>query len=126
MKDFVIDEYQLLEALLYGADCILLIVALLDEKRLQALFFRAKELGLSALVEVHDELELDAAIRLGATLIGVNNRNLKDLSISLDTSRRLVRRAPQGAVLVCESGIEKAEEILEMRDLGFSGFLDGK
>jgi indole-3-glycerol phosphate synthase len=125
MKDFFVDEYQLQEALVFGADCILLIVALLEKDRLKALYKRALQLGLSILVEVHNEGELQVAIELGSKLIGVNNRNLKNLQISLDTSRRLAKLAPESAVLVCESGIEKVSEISEMSALGFSGFLIG-
>jgi indole-3-glycerol phosphate synthase len=82
-------------------------------------------LGLSVLVEVHNEREMKAALELKAQLLGINNRNLKTLQISLDTSRALVKMAPHGSVLVCESGIEKSAEISEMRELGFSGFLIG-
>jgi indole-3-glycerol phosphate synthase len=125
MKDFVIDEYQLLEAAVYGADCVLLIVALLDDEKLKLLHAHAQALGLSVLVEVHDKAEMERAIRLRASLIGINNRNLKTLQISLDTSRELASLPRKKAVLVCESGIEKASEVLEMKALGFSGFLIG-
>jgi indole-3-glycerol phosphate synthase len=125
MKDFVIDVYQLAEAVVYGADCVLLIVALLDEEKLKELYERAVGFGLSVLVEVHDEAEMKIALSLKAPLIGINNRNLKTLKISLDTSRGLAPLAPQGTVLICESGIEKASEMSEMHRLGFSGFLIG-
>jgi indole-3-glycerol phosphate synthase len=125
MKDFVIDEYQLAEAVVFGADCVLLIVALLDETKLKELYSRAVSFGLSVLVEVHDEAEMKVALELKAPMIGINNRNLKTLKISLDTSRNLARLAPKATVLICESGIEKASEISEMQQLGFSGFLIG-
>jgi len=125
MKDFIIDEYQLLEGKLAGADAVLLIVALLAEEKLIELYDCATTLGLSILVEVHNENELEIARRLNARLIGVNNRDLKTLKISLETSRHLIGHAPKGALMVCESGLETADQIKEMKSLGFRGFLMG-
>lgn len=124
-KDFLIDGYQLYEAALAGADAILIIVALLGEKESKRLYDLAKQLGLGALIEVHNEEELEIAVRIGAKLIGVNNRNLKTLEISLDTSRRLIAHMPDGALPIAESGITSHQDIRELRTLGFRGFLVG-
>lgn len=125
MKDFILEEYQLLEARALGADAILLIVALLGARKTEELLKVARDLGLSALVEVHDEDELKMAIHAGATLIGVNNRNLKTLEIHLDTSFRLAPLVPKTVCLISESGLEKGEQIKELRSQGYSGFLIG-
>lgn len=125
LKDFVIDEYQVAEARTYGADAVLLIVALLGAARLAELHAMARELDLTPLVEVHDELELAIAGQVGAKVIGINNRNLNTLQISLDVSRRLISSAPADAVMVCESGIEDAASIREFSAGGFDAFLIG-
>jgi indole-3-glycerol phosphate synthase len=125
MKDFILEPYQVYEALIRGANCVLLIVALLGEERTRQLHSLANDLGLRALVEVHDEEEMAIAVRLGAPLIGINNRNLKTLKISLETSKRLVSLAPPQSILVCESGIESSEQIREMMKLGLTRFLIG-
>lgn len=123
-KDFVLNEYQLYEARALGADAVLLIVALLGEQRCGHLLELVRRLGLTALVEVHDEDELKIAQAIGAALIGVNNRNLKTLEISLETSRRLAPLAV-GATLICESGLENGAQVRSMREVGFHGFLIG-
>jgi indole-3-glycerol phosphate synthase len=125
MKDFFVDEYQVAEARAIGADAILLIAALLDDAELAALYALARELGLSPLVEVHDESELDRAVALGARLVGVNNRDLRTLAVSLDVSRRLARRLPQGVTAVAESGLRSGIEVRELFTLGYRGFLVG-
>lgn len=129
MKDFVIDEYQLLEARTMGADAALLIVALLGQKRTRELLSACRRLGLTALVEVHDSEELKIALDLGATLIGVNNRNLKTLEISLDTSYELISQLNTGALgqvrLISESGLSHGSQLNELRQAGYSGFLIG-
>lgn len=125
MKDFVLERYQLLEARILGADAALLIVALLGKERTAELLAQCKEIGLTALVEVHDEHELIAATEIGSDLIGINNRNLKTLEISLETSFRLKMLAPKNACLIAESGIHSAQEIRSLRSVGFSGFLIG-
>jgi indole-3-glycerol phosphate synthase len=125
MKDFVVDRYQLLEGLLSGADAALLIVSLLGRDKTSKLLQECEQLGLNALVEVHDEAEMKIALQLGAKLIGVNNRDLKTLKISLDVSRRLARLANDDVTLVSESGLSLPGEILELHDLGFSAFLIG-
>lgn len=125
LKDFVLERYQLLEARVLGADAALLIVALLGKERTAELLSVCKEIGLTALVEVHDEQELLAATEIGAELIGINNRNLKTLEISIETSFRLRLLAPKNACLIAESGIHTAQEIRTLRSVGFSGFLIG-
>jgi indole-3-glycerol phosphate synthase len=114
-KDFTISPYQIYEARLAGADAVLLIVATLDDALLADLHALASELGLAALVEVHDEAEMERAIKLNAQLIGINNRDLRDFSVDLATSARLSEYIPTGAVLVGESGIKTAEDV---RSLG--------
>lgn len=125
-KDFVIDRYQLLLARLFGADCVLLIVAALDDQRLRSLFADARELGLDVLVEVHDERELERAVDLGAQLIGVNNRNLKTFQVSIDTSLALAERFPGGVVRISESGISDPRAVRRLRQAGYHGFLVGE
>jgi indole-3-glycerol phosphate synthase len=125
-KDFVLDEFQLLEAALAGADAVLLIAAVLADEELNLLAPRAASLGLDAIVEVHDQIEMGRAVELGAKIIGVNNRNLKTFEVDLQTSRDLVRRKPNDAVMVAESGISRCSEIVELRSLGFDGFLVGE
>lgn len=125
MKDFILDEYQLLEARAFGADAALLIVALLGEAQTQRLLQCCRELGLTALVEVHDEEEFQIASNIGATLIGVNNRNLKNLEITLETSHRLAALAPRGACLISESGLNVGSQLKELSEKGYSGFLIG-
>lgn len=125
MKDFVIDEYQIALARHLGADAVLLIVALLGESSLSSMMDFAKTLGLSTLVEVHNEDELKIALRCGADIIGINNRNLKTMKVSLETSKKLVRHVPQGITLISESGIISRVQIDELKNLGFNGFLIG-
>jgi indole-3-glycerol phosphate synthase len=127
-KDFIIDEYQIYEALVCGADCILLIIALLGEKRTEEFLKMSQSLGLSALVEVHNETEMKIAIDLGATVIGVNNRDLKSLKVSLDVSRQLanaITQLPEQSIAISESGISTSAEITELSELGYKGFLIG-
>ena len=125
MKDFVIDPYQIYQARYFGADVVLLIVAMLDEPQLRDLHQLATGLGLSVLVEVHDQQEFATAHALGAPLIGINNRNLKTLKTDLDISRTLVKEKLPDTLLVAESGIENRQTIAEFRSLGFEGFLVG-
>jgi indole-3-glycerol phosphate synthase len=124
-KDFMVDPYQMLEAKACGADAILLIVAMTDEKLTHDLFQTANDLKLTPLVEVHDGAELDSALKLGADMIGVNNRNLKTLKTDLNIGRDLAKRKPKGSVLICESGLSTAEDLRSMRALGYDGFLMG-
>jgi indole-3-glycerol phosphate synthase len=125
-KDFVVDPYQLLEARLAGADAILLIVRALDEDRLPRLLTLAASLRLAALLEVHDEHELQQALDVGATLIGVNNRNLRTLAVDLDVSARMAARLPAGVTAVSESGVESAADVERLRALGYHAFLVGE
>jgi indole-3-glycerol phosphate synthase len=126
-KDFIFDEFQIFEAAEAGADAILLIAAMLDDKVLQKLHRLAEtDLGLDALVEVHTLEELERVKKLGARIIGVNNRDLHSFQVSLEVSRELIKHAPENALMVSESGIRAKEEILELRELGFSGFLIGE
>lgn len=125
-KDFILDEFQLVEARACRADAVLLIVAALEQDQLIALKHRARELQLDALVEVHDAAELDRALAAGCDLIGVNNRNLHTLEVALDTSFDLVKRISKGVIKVAESGIESAADIARLRDAGFDAFLIGE
>jgi indole-3-glycerol phosphate synthase len=125
-KDFIIDEFQLLEARACRADAVLLIVAALTQEELVELHRRARELLLDVLCEVHDAAELDRALAAGCDLIGVNNRNLHTFQVDLNTSLQLVKRIPDGVVKVAESGIESAADITRLRDAGFDAFLIGE
>ena len=126
-KDFVFDDYQLYESAAAGADAILLIVAALDDRQLESLRRVAEEdLGMDALVEVHDAQEMDRAASSGATLIGVNNRNLRTFEVSVETSLKLAPFAPRSALLVSESGLKDAADLRRLREQGFSGFLIGE
>ena len=126
-KDFIIDEYQIFETAAAGADALLLIVAALDDDQL--LRFRLiteEELGMDALVEVHNSSEMIRAERCGATLIGINNRDLRTFSVSLKTSEELARIAPAEAILVSESGLCSGHDLKRLSEVGFSGFLIGE
>jgi indole-3-glycerol phosphate synthase len=126
-KDFVFDEYQVYEAAAAGADAVLLIVAVLDDPELDSLRRLAEdELGIDALVEVHDADEMGRAAKSGATIIGVNNRNLKTFEVSLETSVQLAPLAPEGALLVSESGLNNASDLRGLQEHGFHGFLIGE
>ena len=126
-KDFVLDEYQIYEAAAAGADAILLIVAAPPVDRLRRLRHVAEqELGMDALVEVHTEEEMRVAIDVGATLVGVNNRDLRSFKVSLEVSRMLAGCAPNGAILIAESGLRTREDLEELSRLGYSGFLIGE
>jgi indole-3-glycerol phosphate synthase len=128
-KDFSIDAYQVHEARALGADCILLIVAALDDARLNELAALALSIGLDVLVEVHDGVELDRALALPTApglLLGVNNRNLRTFEVSLDTTLALHARLPAGRRLVTESGIHRPEDVQRMRAAGVHAFLVGE
>jgi indole-3-glycerol phosphate synthase len=125
-KDFIFDAYQLYESRVAGADAVLLIVAILEDELLAKLIGLANELGLEALVEVHSAEEMTRAARGGASIIGVNNRDLTTFTVDLDTSIQLAPLAPEGAILVSESGINTGPDIRRLRSAGFSGFLVGE
>jgi indole-3-glycerol phosphate synthase len=125
-KDFIVSEYQLLEAKAAGADAILLIVAALRPVELKVLHDHARRYGLDALVEVHDEHELAIAIDAGARIVGVNNRNLRTLEVDLDASERLISGIPPEVVAISESGLRSADDLKRLRDLGYRAFLIGE
>ncbi|MFN2452921.1 MAG: indole-3-glycerol phosphate synthase TrpC [Pyrinomonadaceae bacterium] len=126
-KDFIFDEYQIYEAAAAGADALLLIVAALNEERLAGLrCLTEDELGMDALVEVHTRSELEQAHACGATLIGVNNRDLRSFNVSLDVSIELIREAPRGLTFISESGLRSGEDLRRLRARGFQGFLIGE
>ncbi len=125
-KDFIVDEFQIYEAAVAGADAILLIVAALDPEQLIAFQTLAYELEMDALVEVHTREELAIAKDIGAKLIGVNNRNLRTLEVSLEVSRELIEDAPANALMIAESGLTNRSDLVELRSLGYSGFLIGE
>jgi indole-3-glycerol phosphate synthase len=125
-KDFVIDEYQLYEARANGADAVLLIVAALDQPKLVALHRKAGQLGLAALVEVHQDNEVSRAIDAGARVIGVNNRNLRTLNVDLEASHRLASLIPREVIAVSESGLQMRAEMDRLRGDGYRAFLIGE
>ena len=125
-KDFIVDAYQLFEARAMGADCILLIAACLDDAQMAELEAQALALGMAVLVEVHDDVELDRALRLATPLVGINNRNLRTFEVSLDTTLRLLKQLPPQRLLVTESGILGRADVQRMRDAGVNAFLVGE
>jgi indole-3-glycerol phosphate synthase len=125
-KDFVVDEYQLLEARVAGADAVLLIVAALDRGRMGELMAAASDLGLDALVEVHYEKEVEAAVEAGAELIGINNRDLHSLEVDLETTFELLADVPAGTVVVAESGITMNEDVERLERAGVDAILVGE
>lgn len=124
-KDFVVDQFQIDEARMLGASAILLIVAALTDTQLREFQSRAWELGMDALVEVHDIEEAKRAIQVGATMIGVNNRNLKDLTIDLKTTEEVFPTLPRGVIKVSESGIETHQDIQRVEEAGADAVLVG-
>lgn len=125
-KDFVVDEFQVIEAKSIGADVILLIAAALPPDVIKQLVMTARGLGLEVLLEVHDEAELLSNLESGANLMGVNNRNLKTFEVSVDISRQLIQKIPDPIVKLSESGIDSVDVVRELRSLGFDGFLMGQ
>lgn len=126
-KDFIFDEYQVYESAAAGADAILLIVASLDDQTLSRLRSLAEDdLGLDALVEVHTAIEMKRAAACGANLIGVNNRDLRTLEVSLETSLSLAQDAPRDTTLISESGLHSPDDLHRLRSAGYKGFLIGE
>jgi len=125
-KDFIVAEYQLLEAKAAGADAVLLIVAALRPAELKVLHDHARRHGLDVLVEVHDATELAIAIDAGARIVGVNNRNLRTLEVDVHASETLIGRMPSGIVAVSESGLRSADDLRRLKALGYSAFLIGE
>lgn len=125
-KDFIIDPYQVPESRALGADCILLIMACLDDALAAELARLAHKWGMDVLVEVHDAAELDRALRIDSDLVGVNNRNLKTLAVDLATTEQLAPKVPKDRVLVAESGLGSPADLLRMSRVGASAFLIGE
>ncbi len=125
-KDFMVDAYQVFEARAMGADCILLIAACLDDSQMVDLEAQAHALGLAVLVEVHDGLELDRALRLKTPLVGINNRNLRTFEVTLDTTLGLLKNVPTDRLLVTESGVLVKADVGRMRSAGVAAFLVGE
>jgi len=125
-KEFIIDEYQLLEAKAHGADVILLIAAVLEREEIKRLSEFAKSIGLEVLLEVHNEEELQKSIMPSLDMLGVNNRNLKTFEVSTDISKELSSKIPEDFVKVSESGISSVEAIKDLQQFGYKGFLIGE
>ena len=125
-KDFTVDEYMIYEAKVLGASSVLLICSILEEEKIDQYISICDELGLSALVEAHDEKEVEKALKAKARIIGVNNRNLKDFSVDTDNSLKLRRQIPKEVLFVSESGVKTAEDVEKIRQIGADGVLIGE
>lgn len=125
-KDFTVDEYMIFEAKVLGASAVLLICSVLTEEQIKEYIGICNELGLSALVEAHDESEVQTALRAGARMVGVNNRNLKDFSVDTENSRRLRELLPHDVLFVSESGVSNAEDVTKLREIGADAVLIGE
>ena len=125
-KDFIIDEYQVLEALVFGADFILLIAKCLEKKRLKELLNYTWHLGMEALIEIHDKDDLKKAIYAGANIIGINHRNLETFEMDMKLSQKLIPMIPNGKIIVAESGINDKKTIIELNRYGVDAFLIGE
>jgi indole-3-glycerol phosphate synthase len=125
-KDFILDEYQIIEAKAFGADVILLIAAALSAQECAALAQTARSFGLEVLLEVHSEQEIQSHLNPHISLVGVNNRNLHDFSVSLELSESLIDHIPQEIVAIAESGLSEPHSVLRLKRLGFRGFLIGE
>lgn len=125
-KDFTVDEYMIYEAKVLGASVVLLICSILTEEQIKEYIGICDELGLSALVEAHDATEVQMALKAGARIIGVNNRNLKDFSVDTDNSRRLRELIPRDILFVSESGVSSAEDVAKLREIGADAVLIGE
>ena len=125
-KDFTVDEYMIYEAKILGASAVLLICSILSQRQLSEYLSLCDELGLSALVEAHDEAEVELAQRAGARIIGVNNRNLKDFSVDAKNSLCLRQRIPEGVLFVSESGVQSVEDVRRLREAGADAVLVGE
>ncbi len=125
-KDFTLDAYHVYEARAHGADAVLLIVRILENGQIKDYAALAEDLGMAALVEVHDDADMDRAKKAGARLVGINNRNLDTLDVDLKTTLDLSKKAPKDAILVSESGISTPDHIRRIRDAGVNAFLIGE
>jgi len=125
-KDFMLDPIQIAESAAMGADCVLIIMGMIDDAAAKALFKEANALGLDALIETHDEAELKRAIKLGGSMIGINNRDLRTFDTTLDTFAHLAPKTPKHCTLIAESGIFTREDILRLAENGAKGYLIGE
>jgi indole-3-glycerol phosphate synthase len=125
-KDFMLDPYQVLEARAWGADCILLIMAMIDDGLARELEAAAKDWKLDVLIEVHDQAELDRALKLSSPLIGINNRNLHNFETALETTTTLAPRIPKDRMIISESGLFKPEDLMKLSSVGVNAFLIGE
>ena len=125
-KDFIIDEWQIYESYYYGADCILLILAILNDKQVTLFYNIAKKMGMDVICEVHDDIELKRAIKLEVECIGINNRNLKTLEINIENFQSLVKKIPKNIFKICESGIKKKSDLHFLSLIGAQAFLIGE
>jgi indole-3-glycerol phosphate synthase len=125
-KDFIIDEYQVYESALNGADAILLIAHILTQEELNRYFSIAKELGMDVLVEVHNEEEVEKAVNSSASIIGINNRDFSNFEVDINKTQRLIRLIPENKIIVSESGIESYEQVMFLKSLGVSAVLIGE
>ena len=125
-KEFVVDEYQLIEAKAHGADVILLIASVLKRSEIKQLSNTAKGLGLDVLLEVHNLEELENSIMPSLDMLGINNRDLKTFEVSLETSRKLAKKIPEDFIKVSESGISNVKEVKDLMNYGYEGFLVGE
>ena len=125
-KDFMIEEYQFYEARAIGSDAVLLITAILDDAQMKDFYALSRELGLGVLVETHDEYEIERALKIDPRIVGINNRNLKDFTISLENTGRLRKYVPNDKILIAESGIMGDEDVRYLKEVGVDGFLIGR
>ncbi len=125
-KDFTVDEYMIYEAKVLGASAVLLICSILEKSQMKEYMGICDELGLSALVETHDEREVEMALEIGARVLGVNNRNLKDFTVDTENSKRLRALIPQDVIFVSESGVKSAEDVKALREIGADAVLVGE
>ena len=125
-KDFVVDDYMIYQAKILGASAVLLICSILDDDQLKNFLATCDKLGLSALVEAHDETEIKRALNCGARIIGVNNRNLKDFSVDMDNAKKLRALVPREKIFVSESGVKSVDDIKKIRELGADAVLIGE
>ena len=125
-KDFTVDEYMIYEAKVLGAKAVLLICSILTEEELREYIYLCDELGISALVEAHDKTEISVAVKAGARIIGVNNRNLKDFSVDTENSKRMRELVPKNIIFISESGVKSADDVAKLRKIGSDAVLVGE
>ena len=125
-KDFIIDNYQVIESKYSGVDCVLLIMAALDKNQAKELESTANEYGLNVLLEVHNEKELEQALDLKSNFIGINNRNLKTLKVNINNTKKLIKKIPKNKYVISESGIKTVEDMIDLWSYGIKGFLIGE